>query len=583
VEVVQLTSGKNSDSIAAPVTASTSAIEQYFAKFEQLIAFARDSFLAGDRDSSAAYIQAAGYYAWLHPTGLFASTELEELLTKIGSSLAPQPPAFSRTPQAPPKTVLHVLTEVHGLGGHTRLTWRWIEADPTRSHSVVLTSQGAPEVPAPLIQAAEATGGKVHFLDRGPGGLISRAQALRKLAANFDHVALHIHPYDVVPLIAFARREQRPPLSFLNHNDHVFWLGTTIADQVAEMRESGRQLSMSRRGISETRISMLPIPLEVKPELLERGEAKKQLGISLDAIVLLTIAGAYKYNAAEGQHFTDVLLPILQTHPRAQLLVIGPADTGVWATASQRSAGQLKVLGRRSDTALFYQAADIYLDSFPFSSLTAVLEAGGFAAPIVSYCARSAGAEILCGDDLALTKLILRGSNANEYARQITRLIENPKLRTELGQSTRESLIAYHAKGGWNEFLEKLYERSAESAQAEFAQGPHVPREVGELEAQLNEVFSISGLAADVSYILRNSVGFFPFKTRMKIWRDVFGSQPSLLPACLLSDWQKVGLKLLQQRITGQGHGNGAPAKPSGPPGSAPDPKLKRATSPGTT
>jgi glycosyltransferase involved in cell wall biosynthesis len=579
VEVVQLTSEKNTDSIAAPIT----AIERYFARFESLVAFARDSFLAGDRESSAAYIQAAGYYAWLHPTGLFASPELEDLLMQIGSSLVPRPPAAEHAPHAHVKNVLHVLTEVHGLGGHTRLAWRWIEADAGRSHSVALTSQGAPEIPELLIKSAEASGGKLYFLDRGPGGLISRAKALRKLAAGFDHVALHIHPYDVVPLIAFARREQRPPLSFLNHNDHVFWLGTTIADQVAEMRDSGRRLSESRRGISESRISMLPIPLDVKPELLERSEAKKQLGISQDAIVLLTIASAYKYNAPEGRHFTDVLLPILRNYPKTQLLVIGPADAGVWASASRQAAGQLKVLGRRSDTALFYQAADIYLDSFPFSSLTAVLEAGCHGAPIVSYCGRSAGAEVLCGDDLALSDLILRGCNQAEYAGKIVRLIENPKLRSELGQSTRESLIAYHAKGGWNEFLEKLYRRSAAAAQGELEQVRRVPREVGELEAQLNEVFSISGLTADVSYILRNSVGFFPFKTRLKIWRDIFESEWRLLPACLLSDWQKVRLRLIWRQIDDWRSGDGKSAKGNEPAGTYPAGKLKPATSKETT
>jgi len=575
VEVVQLTSGKNADSIAA--------IEKYFANFDSLVAFARDSFLAGDRESSAAYIQAAGYYAWLHPTGLFASPELEDLLTQIGSSLAPHAPAARQAPQTPPKKILHVLTEVHGLGGHTRLTWRWIEADAGRSHSVVLTSQGPPEVPEPLIKAAEATGGKVHFLDHGPGGLISRAQALRKLAADFDHVALHIHPYDVVPLIAFARSEQRPPLSFLNHNDHVFWLGTTVADQVAEMRDSGRRLSESRRGISASRISMLPIPLEVKPELLDRSEAKRQLGISEDAIILLTVASAYKYNAPEGRHFTDVLLPILRNHPRAQLLVIGPADAGVWASASRQAAGQLKVLGRRGDTALFYQAADIYLDSFPFSSLTAVLEAGCHAAPIVSYCGRSAGAEVLCGDDLALSGLMQRGCDADEYARQISRLVEDPQLRRDLGRLTRESLIAFHAKGGWNKFLEKLYLRAGTGVENESKQDRRVPREIGELENQLNEVFSISGLACDVSYILRNSVGFFPFKTRMKIWREIFGSKWRLMPACLLSDWQKVCLKLIWQRIGGQGHAKGAAAKASLAPGNGLPGKLKHVNSPETS
>ena len=142
-------------------------------------------------------------------------------------------------------------------------------------------------------------------------------------------------------------------------------------------------------------------------------------------------------------------------------------------------------------------------------------------------------------------------------------------MRNELGQSTRESLIAYHAKGGWNEFLEKLYRRSAEAAQAGFVPGRLVSREVGELETQLNEVFSISGLACDVSYVMRNAVGLFPFHTRMKIWRDFFGSQWSLLPTCLLPDWQKVGLKLAWQRIKGEGRRKSCAASSARPTGNA--------------
>lgn len=521
-------------------------IEKHFQVFEAIVGLAKQSLFQAKYENSAAYVQTAGHYAWYHPTGLFTCAELETILQQIGTALVPVSHASPRAVPVSPRTVLHVLTEAYGLGGHTRFVWRWIRADAKRSHSVVLTRQQDSELPAALKEAAEHTGGGVYFLDRRPGGLLARARALRRLATHADHVILHTHPNDVVPLIAFSQK-QRPPVTLLNANDHVFWLGVSIVDQVAQLRESGRKLAKQRRGIPEFRCPLLPIPIEVEHGPAQRLEAKKQLGISPETVVLLSVASAYKYSAPPGQHFCDVLLPVMHKHQNALLLVIGPEGDREWATAAQEAGGTVRLLGKRRDTELFYRASDIYLDSFPFNSLTSALEAGAYGTPLVSYGVHSADAEVLCTDDVGLQGLILRGCDIEDYRNQVSRLIENPDFRAHLGELTRKGIIACHTNGGWNRLLEELYLRGSQAA-TEMRDEASVGRKITELDIKLAQVFAISGWSRGFANIIRNYVALFPLGARMGIWRDIFRGEWHYFPSLVLSDWQKTSLRLLCAR-----------------------------------
>ena len=524
------------------------AIEKHFALFQGLASLAKQLLLEREYETSAAYVQVAAHYAWFHPIGLFASPELEAILTQIGAALDPVASGPARIAPVPPRKVLHVLTEVYPLGGHTRLVWRWIQADAGRTHSVVLTRQYDGEVPQPLKAAAEGTGGKLYFLDRQAGGLLGRAQALRRLAVGADHVVLHTYPYDVVPLIAFAQKEARPPLTLMNKDDHVFWLGGSVADQVAQMRYSGWRLSQQRRGTPEARCVLLPIPLEVKRRTLSRGEAKKQLGLPENAVVLVSVASAYKYSSPGGQHFAEVLLPVIQEKKNAMLLVVGPEQRDEWASASLQAAGRIKAFGKRGDVDIFYQAADVYLDSFPFGSLTSLLEAGSYGTPLVSYRANSSEPELMCEYDPGLSDLPARPNRVDDYRNQVCRFIDDAQLRARLGEQTRESITAHHGRSGWKRLLEELYLCRGVLSSADAWNGASISRMVTDFDIHLAQVYMTSGLSRPFPKVIRNHVGLFPLKARVGIWWNIFGHEWHFLPVFLLSDWQKTKLRLLWSR-----------------------------------
>jgi glycosyltransferase involved in cell wall biosynthesis len=527
------------------ITDPREAIEKHFAVFQGIAGLAKRLLLERDYETSAACVQVAGHYAWFHPTGLLASPELEAILNQIGAASAPAACAPARTAQMPPRSVLHVVSEAYSLGGHTRFVWRWIQADAHRTHSVALTRQDDGEVPQPLEAAVEATGGKIYYLDRQVGGLLARAQSLRRLGSSTDHVILHAHPHDVVPLIAFAVKEGRPPLTILNHTDHVFWLGVSVADQVAQIRNSGQKLSEERRGLPESQCVLLPIPVEIKQESRRRAEAKRDLGISEDTVILLSVASPYKYRTFRGEHFADVLLPVLQKHGNSRLLVVGPEERDEWAAANEQAGGRIMAFGRRRDTELFNRAADIYLDSFPFSSLTSFLEAGSYGTPILAYRVHPPDAATLCGDDPALEDLLVQTSSPDDFRSQISRFVEDAELRAKVGELTKKSIIAYHVRGGWNRFLEELYLHVNQHSRQQLPGDDRTLMNVTELDLRLAEAYETSGLARGFRGVVRNHVGLFPLKARMGIWWEIFAHEWRYLPQFLLADWQKTKLRLL--------------------------------------
>lgn len=118
-------------------------------------------------------------------------------------------------------------------------------------------------------------------------------------------------------------------------------------------------------------------------------------------------------------------------------------------------------LGKRSDTALFYDAADIYLDSFPFSSNTSLLEAGSRGTPLVSYSPHPPEAEVLGPGAPGLSPALIRVTDSERYVTVLSRLIEDSAYRQRLGEFTADSVLGTHTGPGWNHFLREVYRKAA--------------------------------------------------------------------------------------------------------------------------
>jgi glycosyltransferase involved in cell wall biosynthesis len=440
-------------------------IQQNFEKFRSLVAQAKDFMERGQYDAAALYAEIAAFYAVGKHCGLFVSPELEAILSEIAQKVIPISLSSDQKPSLhnPPKHVLHVATSSKGIGGLSRMIWRWIQQDTERSHSLVLTRQEAAEIPYLLRKAVNDSHGEIYVLNEKLGDfeLIAQAKRLREIAATADLIILHIYNFDVVPLIAFANKEQSPPVLFLDHADHLFWLGTSISDGVISLRESGMRLAQKRRGINAAQNVLLPIILDPTQRALSRTEAKRQLGIPEESILLLSVARAIKYKTIDGVSFADAHIPLLKHYEQAFLIIVGPGTTEDYSSAIQQTEGRIIVYPEREDTAVFYQAADIYVDSFPFISTTSLLEAGSYSVPLVSRFPYSDESGVLGADMPGLTGNLIRTRDLAEYRKELSHLIEDEKFRTSLGEATRQKIVETHTKSYWQQSLQEIYNHAA--------------------------------------------------------------------------------------------------------------------------
>ena len=423
-----------------------------------------------DLRSAAALCQAAADLAWHNPTGQFCSDRLEALLlpdTDIGAVDATEP-----------RRVLHVLTTAYPVGGHTRLAWRWIERDQGRQHSVALTRQGAEPIPSFLRAAVSARGGEVVAFDAQGEGLLERARSLTQLAQGYDRVVLHIHPCDAVPLLAFAGPGRRPPVMLMNHADHVFWLGARVVDLVVNFRASGAALCARRRGLDPARSALLPLPIDPAEARIERERARRQLGLEPKQVMLLSMASAYKFSPLPELDFAEMLPDALAQRSDVSLLVVGPSeDDPRWARAAARSGGRLKALGRQTDPERYMAAADLYIDSFPFTSMTSVLEAVSAGSPSLSYYPERFDADTLFADDPALDPETTRARDWPAYLSLLSERLDDGPGRRALGAELGDAVRALHGAGAvWQARLDAAYEAAATSRRAAPSTEAATPR-----------------------------------------------------------------------------------------------------------
>lgn len=403
------------------------------------------------------WAQVSADFAWHSHGGFFSSSVLERLLTEIAQELkecvnhdnikVPVSGTLDRK-----KHILHVMTQAYPIGGHTRVVERWIKnTTPDYIHSLIITNQIA-QLPSWLVGAVLASGGWFVNLEKPFTNHLRRAIILRNIACEWaDVVVLHTHPCDTIPVLAFGVNDV-PPVILFNHADHVFWLGVSIADVVADIRPSGQALSLNRRGVR--RSCILPIPLTGSGAKMTRAAARRSLGLSDDTIVMLTIGSSYKYTPYKNCNFVSTLSSIVKQHQNAVLLVVGPSDEGEWAWAKTETGGRIQAFGPQTALEQFHAACDIYIDPFPLASLTAMLEVGIQKKAVVGLS--NLEAPIFSGDDLSLCSLETHLRSIEEYRERINRLILDSEARETYGSAIGDAIQRDHFAPGWNRHLDEV-------------------------------------------------------------------------------------------------------------------------------
>lgn len=408
-------------------------------------------------ERAALWCSLAAHTATLYGCSQLASPELESHLARLGKRLA-EPRHHPQ--QSRGRHWLHVFSMVYPIGGHTALAERWINWDESSDrHSAIFTSQEISDIAPRLAEAIQRKNGWVKSLNN-PASLLTRAQQLRDIAwQEADVVVLHTHMWDVLPTLAFCL-PGGPPIILLNHADHCFWVGGSVSDLTVSIRKSGRLMAEEFRGLKTH--AELPVPLPdflVSPDLEQAKYHKKtqaltRLGLNPSWTIFLTIGSAFKYEPTEDANFFAAAQAILERLPESCLIAVGPTPKNEhWQALFDNTRGRAIAVGQQIDLRPFHLAADIYLEGFPFGSLTALLEAG--LAGLASVRAPQVCPAPYVADGIAL-EVGPRPIDSQAYINLAIQLAENKASRGALAAALSASIARYHCGPGWLAHLNKL-------------------------------------------------------------------------------------------------------------------------------
>ena len=402
------------------------------------------------------WVQLAANFAWRYHTGRFADGRLENIALDVGreldraSSLQMGDDTFDipEIVRSTGRQVLHVATHVQSIGGHTRLFLNWMANDPESRHFVVLINQHQ-TIPYWVYETVSRTGGGVIVLPPN-ASLLLKAKWLREIGRSVDIIILH-HHNDVVPVAAFAA--PCPPVAIMDQADHVFWLGSSIADTIIEHRVFGEAVSRERR--FPRHLSFLPIPLNPVPPGVSRAEARKRLDIPDAQVMLLSMGRVPKYRPMANRDFFQTSLSILERNPGAHLYLIGVAWDQKTRYLRKARHERLHLLGVIEDPTLYEIAADIYLEGFPATSCTAMLEASALGVcPVPQFAPLADG---MFFEDIAWTGMLDHLATEEEYIEEVSALIRNRDERIEIGRQVAEKVRKHHIGRRWHDYLQAIY------------------------------------------------------------------------------------------------------------------------------
>jgi glycosyltransferase involved in cell wall biosynthesis len=431
-------------------------------------------------EGAARWVKTAATVAYEFGHSHFASARLEQLLLAAGAASPVAAPTVRACTAA--MRWLHVFSITYNVGGHTNFAARWIEGQTGADvHDVVVTHQLAEDVSDYLRGVVERRGGRVLSLlsPHANTHLLARASALRRECdGQYNAVVLHVHPWDPVPLLAFCA-DGGPPVLLLNHADHVFWLGASVADMVLNLRPLGTLMTSNFRGVD--RNFELPVPVPPPPHRADAADARqavrRQLGVADDATVFLTVGTGEKYQPLGQLDWLQAARQICALLSNAVIIAVGPQlQAREWLQARADTGGRIVTVGPRTDVALYHAAADIYLEGFPFGSTTALLEAGLVGLPFVRAPREvpgvfKAGSPALADGDVP--------ADVADYVRLACRLACDPEERQRLGLVGRQAIQSFHSGVAFNARLDQMKRHlPAIHVLSKIGETPHLPDEV---------------------------------------------------------------------------------------------------------
>lgn len=332
-----------------------------------------------DIDKSVELAEIYGSILWAVDKGIYDDPELENILTdrclievEKGEALLPF------------KDCIHLISEPYLIGGHTRLMEQ-LSTMHSEKPDLLITRKSDKK-------AIERT---QNFFNNctvvKSGTPLQRIVQIIGYLKAYKRVVLHIHPDDMVAVIAcrILKGFTGAQIFFVNHADHVFTYGSTVADVYFEISTFGLRRDM-KKNISGNK-SFLGIPLST--QLVPK---KHRLPEKEAALNFFSAASPFKFKPVKEYDSRPAIDRILTEFKNSTFWIVGanPYTNTWWWPLKLKYWRRFKILSSvpYESYLKILEKADFYVDSYPTPGGTAFAEqlvsgrrCVGLRAPIQGY------------------------------------------------------------------------------------------------------------------------------------------------------------------------------------------------------
>ena len=386
---------------------------------------------------------AAKYFVYNH-TGYFTSSVLESFFVGFARQIKVDLSEINYKKN----TFLHVLTEGHNTGGHTRVVERWIDHAPSdQTHSVAVI-QPVEEKLTLLEKAVASKHGEYVCFDNNLS-IQEKVIKLRLLAMTCEYIVLHTHMEDPTPLIAFGCEDFTRPVLLYNHASHMPWLGLAVSDLILDLNEYD-EITSKMRNVSKTFHLGVPCSQIVFSDV-DKTVARQHLKLPIDKKIIVTSGSGFKYRTICGYSFAEYIKQIIDDDVICYAIGIEP-DNPEWKRAEVESDGRIVPLGYigfNNGYMDYLAAADLYLDSYPIGGYAATIDAISVGVPVVSLKSTFPQMNYLM-------KTSAYCQSVEEFICKAKKVLSDRTYANELYEELKISLLKHQSKEAWNERIETL-------------------------------------------------------------------------------------------------------------------------------
>lgn len=329
------------------------------------------SFILEDSDIDTAVGNAAslGTMLWHNNLGIYGLESLEESICLRCCDLL-----YEKTELCFSKSAgtAFIVSEPYLTGGHTRLMELLSTFLPKKSDLIVTR-----KIESQCLKRMNKYFEKVILsCDSSSSSPSCHIYEIAKKLIQYDKLILNIHPDDIhtVAACSIAKKVNKNlKVYFVNHADHTFCYGQSVADVWFEISSFGKKIDSLKR-IKGCK-SFLGIPLA-------NCNAARLSNLRTDVItngdIIFTSGSALKYRPVNGMSLMPFISDILSKYPMSRLYVIGCKkyrDYWWWGLKLKfKSRVKLSSAMPYSEYLKLADKTSVFIDSYPIPGGTAFVE-----------------------------------------------------------------------------------------------------------------------------------------------------------------------------------------------------------------